>query len=200
MNFKRIFDIVFSFLGLIFLLPFFIFISLVIKLDSKGPIFYEQLRVGRRGVKFKILKFRTMILNADKIGKLITTSDDKRITRSGKWIRKYKLDEFPQLINVFKGEMSFVGPRPEVPKYVEFYPPEIKDVVLSVRPGIADEASIKYRNENEILSNYKGDPEICYLEKILPMKLSLYKYYVQNNSLLGDIKIIMKTIFVIIKR
>ncbi len=200
MNFKRTFDIVFSLLGLIFLLPLFVFLSLLIKLDSRGPIFYKQLRVGKRGVKFNILKFRTMILNADKFGKLITTSDDERITKIGKWIRKYKLDEFPQLINVLRGEMSFVGPRPEVPKYVQYYPPEIKDIIFSVRPGIADEASIKYRNENEILSTYKGDPEICYLEKILPIKLSLCKKYVQNNSFLGDIKIILKTLFVIIKR
>ncbi len=196
---KRIFDIVFSLLGLILLFPIFILISLAIKLDSKGPIFYKQKRVGKRGIHFNIFKFRTMILNADKFGKLITTSDDQRITSTGKWIRKYKLDEFPQLINVFRGEMSFVGPRPEVPKYVDYYPQEIKELILSVRPGIADEASIKYRNENEILSNCKDDPEIFYLEKILPIKLSLCKEYVQNNSLLSDLKIIVKTLFVILK-
>ena len=199
MTLKRIFDIVFSFLGLIFLLPFFILISLVIKLDSRGPIFYKQKRVGKRGIKFNILKFRTMVLNADQLGNLITTSDDQRITSNGKWIRKYKLDELPQLINVFRGEMSFVGPRPEVPKYVDFYPDEIRELILSVRPGIVDEASIKYINENEILSNCKEDPEIFYLEKIMPIKLSIYRNYVQNNSLLGDFKIILKTFFVILR-
>jgi lipopolysaccharide/colanic/teichoic acid biosynthesis glycosyltransferase len=194
---KRNFDIYVSMFGLILLSPLIIFIILLIKMDSPGPLLYRGIRVGRYGKHFKINKFRTMVLNADKIGGSSTPDDDPRITKIGSFLRKYKLDELPQLINVLKGEMSFVGPRPQVPWAVELYN-EKEKLLLTVRPGITDYASIKFRNEADILKG-SSDPDKDYLEKIAPEKIKLGLYYVQNRSFWLDIKIIfatMKAIFV----
>jgi len=189
---KRLLDLFLSVSGLIILSPLFLLISLWIKIDSKGPVFYRQVRVGKNMEPFKIFKFRTMIYDPYDKGLQLTTSDDKRITRSGRFLRKTKLDELPQLINVFIGEMSLVGPRPEVPKYVEYYPEEVRKIVLSVPPGITDRASLEFKNENEILHLSK-DPEKTYIDEILPVKLKYYVGYVENRTLLGDIKIIIDT-------
>jgi len=194
---KRIFDLVCAGLGLLLLAPLFALISLCIKLDSKGPVFFKQLRIGRFQKPFYIYKFRTMIQDAEKKGIKLTVGRDSRITRCGTILRKYKIDELPQLINVVKGEMSLVGPRPEVPEYVKYYPEQIKEIIFSVRPGITDYASLKFRNENKLLAS-ATDPEKTYVEKILPEKLKLYVHYVQNRSLLGDILIILNTLLRII--
>ena len=189
---KRIFDIFASGVGLILLSPILLFISLWIKLDSKGPVFYRQVRVGRRNSDFTIFKFRSMRTGADK-GSLITIGGrDPRITHSGYFIRKYKIDELPQLINVFIGDMSFVGPRPEVRKYVELYTRE-QMRVLSVRPGITDIASIKYRNENEILGGVENPGEY-YVKVLMPDKLRLNIEYMDRRSFFSDIKIILLTV------
>jgi lipopolysaccharide/colanic/teichoic acid biosynthesis glycosyltransferase len=189
---KRVMDLFFSFFGLVILSPVFLVIAIWIKLDSKGPVFYKQVRVGKNMEPFKIFKFRTMIYDPYDKGLQLTTSDDKRITRSGRFLRKTKLDELPQLINVFIGEMSLVGPRPEVPKYVRYYPEEVRKIVLSVPPGITDRASLEFKNENEIL-NLSKNPEKTYIDEILPVKLKYYVGYVENRTLLGDIKIIIDT-------
>ena len=189
---KRIFDILVSGVGLILLSPILFFISLWIKLDSKGPVFYRQIRVGRGNRDFRIFKFRSMNTGADK-GSLITIGGrDPRITRSGYFIRKYKIDELPQLINVFIGDMSFVGPRPEVRRYVEMYTVEQKRV-LSVRPGITDVASIKYRNENEILGSVEN-PDEYYIRVLMPDKLRLNMEYMDKRTFFSDIKIILITV------
>lgn len=194
---KRIFDIVASGLGLIVLSPLFFMLAIWIKLDSKGPVFYRQVRVGRYNKDFRIFKFRSMRVGADK-GSLVTIGGrDPRVTRSGYWIRKFKLDELPQLINVFNGDMSLVGPRPEVRHYVDYWTPEQMHV-LDVRPGITDPASIKFRNENELMEQAE-DPEKYYIEVIMQEKLKLYLEYVQNHSFLGDIGLIFKTFWVIVK-
>ena len=188
---KRIFDIFFSFLGLLLLSPLFLVVALWIKLDSRGPVFYRQVRAGRGNRDFRIFKFRSMRVGSDK-GSLVTIGGrDPRVTRSGYYIRKLKLDELPQLINVLIGDMSFVGPRPEVRKYVDMYTPEQLHV-LDVRPGITDEASIRYRNENELLAT-AADPERFYIETVMPDKLRINLQYVQNHSLWGDIKLIFRT-------
>lgn len=189
---KRMFDIIFSVFGLILCSPVLTGISIVIKKEDSGPVFYRGIRVGRYGKPFRIFKFRTMVVDAEKIGASSTAEDDPRITKIGKWIRKYKLDELPQLLNVLKGEMSFVGPRPQVPWAVELYNEKEKRI-LDVRPGITDYASIKFRNEAEILKNSK-DPDKTYLEKIAPEKLKLSLKYLENMSLWNDIKIIFTTI------
>ncbi len=188
---KRIFDVLASTIGLIILSPLFLLISLAIKLESKGKIFYLQKRVGLNGREFKLIKFRSMYENSDKKG-LLTIGDDNRITKVGKFLRKYKLDELPQLINVIKGEMSIVGPRPEVRKYVEQYTEEQKKV-LSVKPGITEFASIEYRNENELLAKSKN-PEKTYIEKIMPQKLNLNLKYVRERGMITDLKIIFLTL------
>lgn len=195
---KRTFDIVASGLGLMVLSPLFLVLSAWIKLDSKGPAFYCQSRVGRHNRDFKLLKFRSMRPNADK-GTLITIGDrDPRITRSGFFIRKYKLDELPQLINVFCGQMSLVGPRPEVRKYVDMYTPQ-QMKVLSVRPGITSLASIRYRNENQILAA-SDDPLRTYVEKVMPDKLNIDLEYVEKASLWTDLKLIFSTLWEIIAK
>lgn len=194
---KRIFDIVASLGGLIILSPMLIIVAICIKLDSKGPVFFKQKRVGKNKKIFEIYKFRTMVTDAEKLGKQITVGNDSRITRVGKFIRKCKLDEFPQLINVVKGEMSLVGPRPEVPRYVELYD-EYEEQILLVKPGITDYASIEFRNENEILGN-SSNPEETYIEEIMPTKIELNMKYIRNISILEDIKIITRTIYVIFK-
>lgn len=189
---KRLFDFISSFIGLILLSPLLVFISLWIRRDSKGPVFYRGLRVGKNGQPLRIFKFRTMVENADKIGGPSSAEDDPRITRIGKFLRKYKLDELPQLMNVLKGEMSLVGPRPEVPSEVATYSEEEKKI-LSVRPGITDLASLKFHNEGEILKG-SSDPHQTYREKIRPEKLRLALHYVHNHSFLTDLKIILKTL------
>lgn len=194
---KRIFDIVASLCGLIILSPMLMIVAICIKLDSKGPVFFKQKRVGKNKRIFEIYKFRTMVTDAEKLGKQITVGNDSRITRVGKFIRKCKLDEFPQLINVLKGEMSLVGPRPEVPRYVELYD-EYEEQILLVKPGITDYASIEFRNENEILGN-SSNPEETYIEEIMPTKIELNMKYIRNISLAQDIKLILNTILAILK-
>ncbi|OGS01908.1 MAG: hypothetical protein A3G41_00225, partial [Elusimicrobia bacterium RIFCSPLOWO2_12_FULL_59_9] len=184
---KRIFDLFFSTLGILFFLPLFVAIATWIKLESEGPVFYRGLRVGLNGEPFQIFKFRTMVSNAEKLGGPSTALDDRRITRAGAIFRKYKLDELPQLLSVWKGDMSFVGPRPEVRQYVDLYSDEEKQI-LTVRPGITDYSSIKFHNEGEILAG-SADPEKDYLEKIRPAKLRLQLEYVRDHSVWGDVKI-----------
>lgn len=194
---KRLFDIIASGIGLLILSPLFLVIAIWIKLDSKGSVFYRQVRVGWHNIDFRIFKFRSMRVGADK-GSLVTIGGrDPRVTHSGYWIRKFKLDELPQLINVFIGDMSLVGPRPEVRHYVDYWTPE-QMRVLDVRPGITDPASIKFRNENELMENAE-DPEKYYIEVIMQEKLRLYLEYVEHHSFLGDIGLIFKTFWTIIK-
>lgn len=194
---KRLFDIVASGLGLLVLSPLFILVAVWIKLDSEGPVFYRQVRVGRYNKDFRIFKFRSMRVGSDK-GSLVTIGGrDPRVTRCGYLIRKYKIDELPQLINVFIGDMSLVGPRPEVRHYVNYWTPEQMHV-LDVRPGITDPASIKFRNENELLEK-ADDPEKFYIEVIMQEKIELYLHYVKNASLGHDIKLIFQTFCAIIK-
>lgn len=195
---KRLFDLFFTIPGLIILSPLLLLISLWIRADSAGPIFFRQARVGLDGKIFYIYKFRTMIVDAERHGKQITIGADRRITRSGEFLRKYKLDELPQLLNVFKGEMSLVGPRPEVPRYVAEYPEAVKKIVLSVPPGITDYASIEYKDENRILGKAE-EPEKAYIEEILPIKLQYYERYVRERSLWNDFLIIWQTFAAILK-
>jgi len=190
--FKRIFDILFSLFALIVLLPIMIIISVIINFESKGGFFYFQNRVGKNNCDFKLIKFRTMYINSDKLGLITIGTNDKRITRFGKFLRKFKLDELPQLINIINGEMSIVGPRPEVRKYVNRYNKEQLNV-LSVRPGLTDFASLQYIDENKILAKY-DDSEKAYIEKIMPHKLELSLKYIKNQSFATDLKIIIKTI------
>ena len=190
---KRIFDIIFSSLGLILLSPLFLAIYIIIKLDSKGPALYKQVRVGKGNCDFRILKFRTMKIGAEENFPLEKEQYYKQITKSGKYLRKYKLDELPQLINVLKGNMSFVGPRPVLRKFVDLYTPEQMHV-LDVRPGITDFASIKYRNEYKILNSVEN-PSEYYINVIMQDKLALNLQYIKDQSLWLDIKLIFKTIF-----
>lgn len=194
---KRLFDIIASFLGIVILYPMFIIVAVCIKIDSKGPVFFKQKRVGKNKKIFEIYKFRTMVTDAEKLGKQITVGNDARITRVGKFIRKCKLDEFPQLINVLKGEMSLVGPRPEVPRYVELYD-EYQEQILLVQPGITDYASIEYRNENDILGK-SNNPEDTYIQEVMPAKIELNMKYIKNISLIEDVKLIINTILAILK-
>jgi len=193
----RLLDIVLSLLGLIFLLPIFVILAVWIKFDSQGSIFFRQIRVGKDGRDFRIYKFRTMIVNAEKMGIITIGERDPRITNSGYFLRKYKLDELPQLINVLKGEMSFVGPRPEVRKYVEMYNQE-QLKILTVKPGITDYASIEYINEDEILGK-SLDPEKTYIEEIIPQKIKYNMKYINNKTVIEYFKIIFLTIIKIIK-
>ncbi|QBO57196.1 sugar transferase [Chryseobacterium salivictor] len=194
---KRIFDVIFSVIGIIILSPFYIIVSLLIWSDSKGGILYKQERVGLNGQIFKVFKFRTMRPNSFSKGALTVGSRDPRITGIGYYLRKYKLDELPQLFNVLFGEMSFVGPRPEVKKYTDLYNDEQKKV-LSVLPGITDYASIKFRNENDLLSA-SNTPEKLYIEQIMPEKLDLNMKYINDNNVFKDIKIIFDTFYTIIR-
>ena len=189
---KRLFDIVCSFIGLVFLSPLFIFLSLWVGLSSRGGVFYKQRRVGLNGRDFTLYKFRSMAVGSDKKGLLTVGGKDNRVTKAGYFIRKYKLDELPQLFNVLKGDMSFVGPRPEVRKYVDMYSEEQKRV-LSVRPGITDIASMKYRNENDILAKAEN-PEQYYIDVIMPDKLALNLEYIDTRNFFRDIKLIFRTI------
>ena len=193
---KRIFDIILSLFGLIILLPFMLIIAIFIKLDSKGTVFFKQVRVTKNGREFKIFKYRTMRVGSDKY-RQITVGKDNRITKVGAFLRKYKLDEIPQLINVLIGDMSLVGPRPEVPKYVALYTDEQKEI-LKVRAGITDYASIEFSDENDLLAS-EEDPEKAYIEKVMPKKIELNKKYLSEISILTDIKIILLTIKKILK-
>lgn len=195
--FKRLFDIGTSICGLIVLLPFIAVIVILIKSEDRGPVFYRGVRVGRYGKPFRIFKFRTMVVDAEKNGGPSTADDDPRITKVGKFLRKYKLDELPQLINVLKGEMSFVGPRPEVPMEVKSYTEEEKRI-LSVCPGITDWASLTFHNEGEILKG-SPDPHQAYREKIRPGKIKLALKYVDERSFLTDIKVIFETLMTLVK-
>lgn len=193
----RFFDFVLSLVGLVILAPIFIVLAVWIKIDSVGPVFYKQIRVGQNGKDFGLFKFRSMVVDADKKGLITVGGRDPRITRSGYFIRKYKFDELPQLINVLVGDMSLVGPRPEVKKYVELYTDE-QQKVLSVKPGITDYASIEYMDENEILGK-STDPEKTYIEEIMPEKIKYNMKYIKNRSLIEYFKIIFLTILKIIR-
>jgi lipopolysaccharide/colanic/teichoic acid biosynthesis glycosyltransferase len=189
---KRLFDIAAAGLGLLLLAPLLLAIAVWVRLDSPGPALFRQWRVGRHGVPFEIYKFRTMAEQTVD-GAQLTVGRDPRITRAGHFLRRYKLDELPQLLNVLEGTMSLVGPRPEVPRYVACYPPEARMAVLSVAPGITDLASILYKEENTILGQ-ASDPERTYVETILPVKLTYYQRYVSERSFWGDLRIILRTL------
>lgn len=194
---KRLMDVVISGAALLALWPVFLLIALAIVIDDPGPVFYRQVRVGRGGKEFRIFKFRSMVVNADKKGLQITVGQDSRITRVGAFLRRTKLDELAQLLNVFIGQMSFVGPRPEVPRYVALYTPYQRQVLL-VRPGITDYASIAYRNENDMLSGAQ-DPERMYIDTIMPAKIELNMKYLREISPLADIRLILTTIAAVVK-
>ena len=193
----RFFDFILSLVGLVVLAPIFIVLAIWIKTDSKGPVFYKQVRVGRNGIDFGLFKFRSMVVDADKKGLITVGGRDPRITRSGYFIRRYKLDELPQLINVLVGDMSLVGPRPEVRKYVDLYTDE-QQKVLSVKPGITDYASIEYMDENEILGK-SSDPEKTYIEEIMPEKIKYNMKYIQNKNVSEYFKIIFLTLLKIVR-
>ena len=195
---KRIFDTFFSFFGMILTSPLFAIIAILIKLDSKGPVFYRGVRFGQFGKQFKIFKFRTMVEKAEELGGPSTAADDPRLTKFGRFLRKYKFDELPQLINVLKGEISLVGPRPEVKMYIDMMSEKERKTILSVKPGITDFASLWDFREEEVLKG-SPDPEKTYLEKIRPKKIQLQLKYVKNRSFLLDLKIILKTIWQILK-
>jgi len=195
---KRIFDIVFSFVGLVVLTPFLILIALLIKISDGGPAFFKQERIGYKGKPFYIWKFRTMVVNAERLGKQITVGRDSRITPLGYYLRKFKLDELPQLFNVLKGEMSFVGPRPEVPKYVLLYNEQQRKVIQLI-PGITDIASIKYYHESDTLAQ-AANPEDIYREEIMPEKIRLNLDYAEKANLWTDFLVILKTILPFIRK
>lgn len=196
---KRCFDFISSAAGLVLLSPLFLVIAAWIKLDSEGPVFFRQERVGRFGRNFFIHKFRTMAVDSEARGPQITIGKDRRVTRAGHLLRKMKLDELPQLIDVLSGQMSIVGPRPEVPRYIALYPEEVRAKVLSVRPGITDWASIRFKDENDILAR-SSSPEDAYVREVLPIKQRYYVEYVDNRSFLGDLGIIFATLGAILKR
>ena len=190
---KRFFDFTVSLLGLVILSPLFLLIAVLMKLTSPGPVFFRQERVGRDFRPFQILKFRTMVPDAPKLGKQVTAAGDPRITPIGRILRKTKLDEFPQLINVLKGDMSFVGPRPEVARFVELYRDDFAEL-LTIRPGITDPASLKYRHEAELLGR-ADDPETTYIQVVLPDKIALANTYLHHSSFFIDLGLIFKTVF-----
>ena len=194
---KRAMDVLVSGGALLVIWPVLLLIALAIKIDDPGPVFYRQVRVGRGGKPFRIFKFRTMVVDADKKGLSITVGQDKRITRMGALLRKTKLDELAQLLNVFAGDMSFVGPRPEVQRYVDLYTPYQRQVLL-VRPGITDYASIAYRNENDLLAG-ANDPERMYIEEIMPAKIELNMKYLREISPIADLRLIFGTIAAVIR-
>jgi len=193
---KRTFDIVVAGIGLVLLSPLLLFAAILIKVDSPGPIFFRQERIGRGFRPFLIYKFRTMVEKASQMGRPITYGDDFRITHAGRILRKTKLDELPQLLNVLKGEMTLVGPRPEVPQFVEMFRRDYEEI-LKVRPGITDLASLKYRDEAEILGR-SVDPRAEYIARVLPDKINLGKQYVRSSSLVFDLRLIFKTLFTLI--
>lgn len=194
---KRLFDLFFSIIGTILLLPLFVIVAVAVKVESTGPIFFRQERVGQFGDLFRIIKFRTMVIDAEQRGPQVSTGDDQRITMVGKLIRKYKIDELPQLFNVILGQMSLVGPRPEVPRYVDLFK-EDYEKILTVKPGITDIASLEFRDENKLL-NGVVNPEEKYLTAILPVKIGYYHQYIRKQSLLTDFKLIVKTLLAIVR-
>ncbi|MEQ1682339.1 MAG: sugar transferase [Burkholderiaceae bacterium] len=196
---KRVFDVSGATVGLVLLAPLLLGIALWVKLDSRGPVFFRQQRVGRFGVPFHIHKFRSMREDAPLAGPQITIGADPRITRAGQFLRRTKLDELPQLLDVLAGTMSLVGPRPEVPHYVAMYPPALRDKVLSVRPGITDPASIEYRDESTLLAR-AADPERVYIEQVMPAKLRYAAEYVDRMSLLNDVRLIGATLRMLLSR
>jgi lipopolysaccharide/colanic/teichoic acid biosynthesis glycosyltransferase len=196
---KRAMDLLLSGAALILVAPLMLIIALAVRLNSSGPAFFRQVRVTRGGRPFEILKFRSMFSTPVSDGRLVTVDGDPRITSVGAFLRRTKLDELPQLINVLKGDMSLVGPRPEVPKYVAMYPPPLRQLILSVRPGITDEASIEFRNESAVLAQ-ADDPEATYLNQILPRKLEMYARYAQHHTLLGDLHILARTLLLVVRR
>lgn len=195
---KRGFDLFVSVTGFILLLPAFILLGLMVYFDDRGPVFFKQLRVGRGGTMFKLYKFRSMKVAGTVAEASFEPGDSSRVTSAGKFIRKTKLDELPQLWNVIKGDMSLVGPRPEIKKWVDAYPDKW-NAILTVRPGITDLASLAFRNEENILAE-ADDPETTYREVVLPRKLELYEQYVLNHSFMGDLKLILKTLFTIFQK
>ena len=195
---KRLFDLLASGIGLLLLTPLLLMIALAIKLESPGPVFFRQERVGRFGKTFRIHKFRTMVTDAERQGLQITVGTDARVTRVGAFLRKTKLDELAQLFDVLIGHMSLVGPRPEVPRYVAHYPAEARALVQSVKPGITDWASIKFKDENEILGRSK-DPHAAYINEVLPIKIAFYMDYVRQRSFFGDLRIIFATLAALIR-
>jgi len=195
---KRIFDLFFSFSALIFLPPLFVIVSILIKFDSQGSVFFKQPRVGYKGRRFYIYKFRTMAKDAEKKEIKLTSSHDSRITKIGKILRKYKIDEVPQLINILKGEMSFVGPRPELPEYVELFRKDY-EYILNAKPGITDFASIKFRDESKLIKNSENAEDI-YTKEILPQKIELNKKYIKERSFSLDIYLIFLTLFYLFKK
>lgn len=195
---KRLFDWLACTVGLLCLAPVLLLLAVCIKLDSSGPVFFRQERVGQGGKLFRIHKFRTMVTDAERRGLQITVGADTRVTRVGQWLRKYKLDELPQLLDVWLGNMSLVGPRPEVPRYVAYYPADVRELVLSVRPGITDRASIEFKDENEILGK-ASDPHHAYINDVLPIKLRYYVDYVHSQSISSDVRIIFETLAALIR-
>ena len=195
----RLSDIIFSLTGLILLSPLFLLIAIFIKLDSRGPVIYTQKRVGKQGIDFNLYKFRTMFKSSDRKQLITVGLRDPRITKSGNFLRKYKLDELPQLMNVLMGDMSIVGPRPEVRKYTEMYVPSQYMIVLSVKPGITDIASIEYSGENELLSD-KDDPERFYVDEVMPAKIRLNMIYLEKPTFPNYLRIIFRTIVKIVRQ
>jgi lipopolysaccharide/colanic/teichoic acid biosynthesis glycosyltransferase len=197
MAMKRILDIVGSALGLLLLLPVLVIVAVAIKLDSPGPIFFRQERVGLRGGSFRIFKFRSMVVGAARAGTAITVRGDSRITRVGKFLRSSKVDELPQLINVLAGDMSIVGPRPEVPEFMKFYTPDQRAIILSMRPGITDYAAILFRDESSLLDRER-DPIDVYRHEIMPVKFAYYERYSREIGVLNDLRIILATMLLLI--
>lgn len=194
---RRAFNFTCSLVGLVLISPLLAVVAIAVKADSVGPVFYRQRRVGRGGVTFDILKFRSMRADAERHGGQLTVGADPRVTKVGRFIRAWKLDELPQLINVVKGEMDLVGPRPEVPKYVALYDEEQRQV-LSVRPGITDPASVEFRNESELMADHP-DPEKLYVEELMPRKLAINLAYLRNRTLASDIGVIMSTLMAVVR-
>uniref|UniRef100_A0A7C1JWM5 Sugar transferase n=1 Tax=Caldilinea aerophila TaxID=133453 RepID=A0A7C1JWM5_9CHLR len=194
---QRLFDVIAASAGLLLLSPLFLVVALWVKLDSPGPVFYRALRVGRGGTLFRLFKFRTMVVDADRSGPGITVSDDVRVTKAGRWLRRTKIDELPQLINVLLGDMSLVGPRPEDPRYVTLYTPEQRQI-LSYRPGITSAASLAFRNEETLLVG--SDWETVYREKIMPAKLSIDLAYMAQRSFYSDLRLVLRTIMSMINK
>lgn len=194
---KRLFDVLISACALAVASPLMIVIALAVRLESPGPAFFRQQRVGRGGKLFTILKFRSMYFSPAAAGLPLTAANDRRVTAVGAFLRRSKLDELPQLINVLKGDMSVVGPRPEVPRYVEMYPADLRQAILSVRPGITDEASIEFRNEDRVLGD-SADAEKTYIEQIMPRKLDLYARYASHHTFLGDLRILGRTLTAVV--
>jgi lipopolysaccharide/colanic/teichoic acid biosynthesis glycosyltransferase len=196
---KRLFDLCCAAVALAVLWPVMLVIAFIIRIESRGPALFRQVRVGRHGRTFELLKFRTMYVATNSDAPQITAAGDTRITRVGRFLRASKLDELPQFLNVLSGDMSLVGPRPEVPKYVALYPPEVRNIILSVRPGITDEASIRFRKEEELLGK-SSNPERTYVREILPQKLRLYESYARHHRVVSDIGILVRTFVALVRR